>query len=198
VDQALARIWKLKQRAFEELSRPEKRIAQSPAPAAEALAKQISREAISIVETTARSPLPFKHERPIAAILLKPFETAIEPPEQPLGMLLRQSFRDAHYIQLGPKADQASYRRALEMASALQQLLIAIIVRPAAWHAFGLKSEQRAFVNEILMKRRDAVLACLGVPSALDEFEQAAIRICTYSDVPASQEALVDFLIRSS
>jgi hypothetical protein len=42
------------------------------------------------------------------------------------------------------------------------------------------------------------VLACLGVPSALDEFPDAAMRICTYSDVPVSQQALAEYLCSHS
>jgi hypothetical protein len=33
------------------------------------------------------------------------------------------------------------------------------------------------------------------VPTALEEYPEAAVRICTYSDVPVSQQAFVDFLL---
>ncbi len=69
-----------------------------------------------------------------------------------------------------------------------------MIVRPAAWYAFGLKPEQAAFVRGVIRERGDVVLVCLGVPSALEEFPEAVVRICTYSDVPVSQRALVEFL----
>jgi hypothetical protein len=75
-------------------------------------------------------------------------------------------------------------------------LLVAIIVRPAAWYAFGLLPEQKAFVQWITGERA-VVLASLGVPYALRDFPDAALRICTYSDVPASQQALVDFLVHT-
>jgi hypothetical protein len=39
------------------------------------------------------------------------------------------------------------------------------------------------------------VLASLGVPYVLDEYPEAAVRICTYSDVPASQRALAEYLV---
>jgi hypothetical protein len=69
-----------------------------------------------------------------------------------------------------------------------------MIVRPAAWHAFGLLPPQREFVRR-LTAERPVVLASLGVPYALDDYPDAAVRICTYSDVAVSQRALVDVLL---
>ncbi len=80
-----------------------------------------------------------------------------------------------------------------ELARAAEQLLVAMIVRPAAWHAFGLRPEQCELVRR-LTAERDVVLASLGVPYALDDYPDAAVRICTYSDVPVSQQALAEFL----
>jgi hypothetical protein len=48
---------------------------------------------------------------------------------------------------------------------------------------------------EWLTTEREAVLASLGVPYALQDYPHAAVRICTYSDVPVSQRALADFLV---
>ena len=80
----------------------------------------------------------------------------------------------------------------------VEQLVIAIIVRPAAWHAFGLKPEQKRFVEQVTQSRDDVVLASMGVPYVLEDFPSAAVRICTYSDVPVSQQALAEFLLRGS
>jgi hypothetical protein len=41
-------------------------------------------------------------------------------------------------------------------------------------------------------------LASLGVPYALHDYPEAALRVCTYSDVPVSQEALAEFLLSGS
>ena len=94
--------------------------------------------------TAARPALPLDPDKPLVAILLKPFETPIDPPEQPLAAALRERFRDVKYVQLGPKADAAAFQSAGELARGAKQLLVAMIVRPAAWHAFGLRPEQRS------------------------------------------------------
>ena len=99
------------------------------------------------------------------------------------------------YVQLGPNADAAAYEAARELAASAKQLLVAMIVRPAAWHAFGLRPEQSEFVRQLTRERDDVVLASLGVPYALEDYPEAAVRICTYSDVPVSQQALAEFLL---
>ena len=82
------------------------------------------------------------------------------------------------------------------LARDAQQLVVAMIVRPAAWHAFGLRPEQKDFVHRLVRERGNVVLASLGVPYALQDFPEAAVRICTYSDVPVSQQALAEFLLK--
>ncbi len=150
-------------------------------------------DAVSVVDFS-RAILPLDPAAATAVILLKPFETAIEPPEQPLGAMVCQSFRDATYMQLGPRADEAAYQSAWEATARAEQLIVAMIVRPAAWHAYGLRPEQVDFVRRLTGARKDVVLASLGAPYPLGDYPSAAVRICTYSDVPASQRALVKFV----
>jgi beta-N-acetylhexosaminidase len=158
------------------------------------LAKRMSVGAIELFRDSPPT-LPLNAEKSLAAILIKPFETAIEPPEQPLAEDLRKRFRNVRYAQLGPKSAAPAYEAAAELAHGAEQLLLAIIVRPAAWHSFGLRPQQKEFVHRLLRQRSGTVLASLGVPSALHEFPEAGTCICTYSDVPVSQQALVEFLL---
>jgi beta-N-acetylhexosaminidase len=195
VEEAFGRLWRLKQRVFATKINGSARVAARPNAATVVLAKRVAAGAIKIIGEGHRPALPFNPDVPVVAILLKPFETPIEPPEQPLGTELRVRFRDARYVQLGPNADVAAYESARELALGIKQLVVAMIVRPAAWYAFGLKPQQAAFLRELLRNRKDVVLVCLGVPSALDDYPEAAMRICTYSDVPVSQQALVEYLL---
>jgi beta-glucosidase-like glycosyl hydrolase len=155
----------------------------------------VARDAIEILGSRGRNPLPLATDKRLSCILLKPFETAIDPAEQPLAAALGKRFRHTRYVQLGPSADADAYQAASETARTAEQLLIAMIIRPAAWHAFGPRPEQKEFVERITRERNDVVLASLGVPYVLQDYPEAAVRICTYSDVPVSQEALVDFLL---
>jgi beta-glucosidase-like glycosyl hydrolase len=193
VDEAFQRIWQLKQRISAVAAaspdaagdRPRRPIAQ--------LAEQVARAAIATIGSSSHSDLPLNRNTSLGVILLKPFDRPSDPPEQPLAARLREHFRDVRYAQLGPQSATADYEAARRLAADAQQLLIAVIVRPAAWNTFGLRPEQRQLVEQ-LVRQRPAILASLGVPYVLDDYPDAAMRICTYSDVPASQQALVEFL----
>ena len=68
-----------------------------------------------------------------------------------------------------------------------------MIVKPAAWHAFGLAARERRFVQQ-LVAMKPTVLAALGSPRGVEGYEGAAARLCLYSDVPAAHDALADAL----
>jgi beta-glucosidase-like glycosyl hydrolase len=195
VDEAFTRVWALKQRTLsrriDDLPPGDRKLDE-----AATLAQQIARGAIKLRGGSCPA-LPFNPAQPLVAIFMKPFETPIDPPEQPLAAALRNQFRDVTYRQLGPNADAAAIDAAYQLARSADQLLVAMIVRPAAWHSFGLRPEQSAFVRQITSER-DVVLASLGVPYALDDYPSAAVRICTYSDAPVSQQALAEFVTQQN
>jgi beta-glucosidase-like glycosyl hydrolase len=195
VDEAFDRVWALKKRTLADAGGKKPASEQTSRDAAERLASQVAQRAIEIIGAESSPALPFDRNEPLVAVMLKPFETPIEPPEQPLAAALREHFSQIEYFQLGPRADAHAFETAYQRARGAKQLLLAMIVRPAAWHAFGLKPAQSEFVGK-LTGERDAVLASLGVPYALEDYPNAAVRICTYSDVPVSQQALADFLLK--
>ena len=191
VDEAFERVWRLKKQSFSE---PLKTLTDRDDSSAKALAEWVARGAIALLEGGPGGMLLLDPRKPLAATLLKPFELPSDPPEQPLAEALRARFSDVKYIQIGPHADAAQMDAAAELARQRPQLLLAMIVKPAAWHAFGLLPAQRELV-ERLTRDRDAVLVSLGVPYALADFPAANAHICTYSDVPVSQRAVADFLV---
>jgi hypothetical protein len=188
VDEACGRIVQLKQRI---LAAP-KVSASDETTSLKALAERVARSAIETVGPTSNA-LPLNRDESLGVLLLKTFDRPNDPPEQPLAAALQNRFRDVRYLQLGPRSDATDYDTARRIATEAAQLLIAVIVRPAAWNAFGLRPEQRELVDE-LTRQRPAVLASLGVPYVLSDYPQSTVRICTYSDVPASQQALAEFL----
>jgi beta-N-acetylhexosaminidase len=199
VDQALQRVLALKRKTFGRPPVPLPLPKNIPATASvselfEQAAQQAARNAVEVVDFK-RAILPLDAEAATAVVLLKPFETAIEPPEQPLGAAARDCFRDVNYVQLGPRAGEAAYQSAWEAGLAAKQVVLAMIVRPAAWHAYGLRPEQVKFVRRLTAERSGVVLAALGAPYPLNDFPDAAVRICTYSDVSVSQQALAEFLV---
>jgi beta-glucosidase-like glycosyl hydrolase len=198
VHEAYDRVYRLKSKAFG--ADTVAILPQHPLPAgttkeqvAEDHPKTAARAAIDVSGNCA-DVLPLDRDRPLVAILLKPFATAIDPPQQPLAAALRCRFRDLQYFELGPQTNDREYATARAAALAAPQLVVAMIVRPAAWHAFGLLAPQAEFVRHLTSERK-ALVASLGVPQALDDYPAAAVKICTFSDVPVSQEALADVLL---
>ncbi|HEX3602156.1 MAG TPA: glycoside hydrolase family 3 N-terminal domain-containing protein [Lacipirellulaceae bacterium] len=196
VDEAFGRVWDLKRRAFATKAAGDDGRTVRAAKADE-LAPRIAHDAIEVKKASPIA-LPFKRDVRTGAILIKPFETAIDPPEQPLAAALREHFSDVAYIQIGPKSDKSQFAAAMKLAQECDQLVVAMIVRPAAWHAFGLNPEQKEFVQSILRGRDNVILVSLGVPYALDDYPRAAALICSYSDVPVSQQAIAAFLLEPS
>jgi beta-glucosidase-like glycosyl hydrolase len=157
-------------------------------------AEVIARRAVQLIGDKNNVPLPLNCDVPLGAVLLKPFETHLDPPEQPLAAALRERFSCVKYAQLGPTADADTSRAAADLVRDCPQLLVAVVVRPAAWHRFGLLPAQTDFAHRLLREHSGAVLASLGVPQVLEDFPEASLRVCTFSDVPVSQRALAKFL----
>ncbi len=151
----------------------------------------VAKQAIKIIKSG--DALPLSSSGPLSALLLKPHSHPTDPPEQPLAAALRDRFDSVNYFESGPEPSSNLLEELLASCPEGSPLLLAMIVKPAAWHAFGLNDAQRKLVGS-LVKERNVILACLGVEEALQDFPDAVCRIVTYSDVPASQIALVDLI----
>lgn len=194
VDESFERVMRLKDEVFQDDG------GEAPAfdPAdnrdrTAALAINTARRAAVLVSGGA-GLLPFRSDRTLAAVLIDPFQRPRNMPPPPLGDLLRKRFSQVEYFEFGaePAAEQlAAARRA---CLAADQALAAFVVKPAAWYKFGLPPQFRQWLQE-LAAARPLVAACLGAPQGLEPLAGAAAQICTFSDVPASQQALVELLL---
>jgi hypothetical protein len=72
-------------------------------------------------------------------------------------------------------------------------LVAAVLVRPAAWHAYGLSRAQELVIQGAV-ERAPSILAVLGSEDLLGQLPDADVSICLHSDMPPSQEALATFL----
>lgn len=190
VDEAFERVWRLKQMMFEN----------EPAPPPDGLEEQtdslirrVAQQSIRDFADNAASA-SFDPTQKVCTILVRPYESHLDPPEQPLGAAARLLAKDAEYFELGPRSAPEDFQRVLHAAQQIEQVLLAIIVKPAAWHAFGLLPAQQKFVEQ-LIGQQPCVLASLGTPEALHQFENVSRKLCTFSDVPASQRALAELLL---
>lgn len=193
LDEAFDRVWRLKQVALSGLPAA----GRSPKQLTEAqdLSKRVAALGTRIVSASSPSPLPLDSAAPLTALVLKPHHRPTDPDEQPLAAALRERFAEVRYHETGPEIEASLVDKLLGETDPATPIVVAMIVKPAAWHAFGLTEPQDQLVRALL-EDRQVVLACLGVENALDDYPEAAVRIVTHSDVPASQQALVEELSR--
>ena len=194
VDEALGRVLKLKAAAFNAqqssgFDETENRRQ------TEAMALDIARRATVVPKQTG-DLLPFTPERSLCAVLVNPFPLPSNAEAPPLGKMLAEKFPRLDYFELGAEPSDADLARIAELAANADQLLAAFVVKPAAWHRFGLPPRLRDWLQG-LVARRPTVIACLGAPQGLDPLAEAPVQICTFSDVPVSQAALVERLLKS-
>jgi beta-N-acetylhexosaminidase len=193
VDEAFRRVRSLKEAMFGKNSAaPDVDSLSVVLEESERLAQGVARQSIRIVSSK-QSLVPLSNLQRLFVAVLRPHQSHLDPDELPLGDFLRQNFSQCEYHELGPQATEDVYRLATEQALAAEQVVIAMVVKPAAWHRFGLLAEQDHFVRS-LTSQRDCILASLGSPVALEDYRDASQCVCVYSDVFASQAAFADFL----
>jgi beta-N-acetylhexosaminidase len=191
VDEALARVLHLKATVF--TGSPELNAAQlsEVIQQSEVLARRVALHSIQVVDNGPKHVL--KTDQEVLVVMLRPHQTHLDPAELPFGQFMRLRFSQCKYLELKPSSTPDDYTAALNEALNSEQVVVAMIVKPAAWHRFGLLPEQDHFVRE-LISQRDFTLASLGSPVPLEDYSDAACRVCAFSDVFVSQEALADFL----
>jgi len=203
VDAALERVWSLKVRfaarfgkgAFVDpsLAVPFREIGSE---ANRELADSIARKAVQVAigeEDALRLPVPKLGQKGPVCFLVRPHTTYNDPTQAPLETAFLKAFPDGEYIEINPESEDDDLQGLVEDAGRHSAVIVAAIVKPAAWHKFGLLPFQKQFIRDLL-DRHPVWLAALGSPLLLADFQDAAAGICVYSDVEPSMKALVRFL----
>ena len=203
VDAALERIWSLKVRfaarfgkgAFVDpaLAVPYQEIG---CEAHRKLADDIARKAIKVAigdPDTLRMPATKMGQKGPICFLVRPHTTYNDPTQAPLETAFLRAFPDGHYIEINPESEDDDLHTLIDEAGRHSSIVVAAIVKPAAWHKFGLLPFQKQFIRD-LSDRYPVWLAALGSPLLLTDFQDVKAGICVYSDVEPSMNALVDFL----
>jgi beta-glucosidase-like glycosyl hydrolase len=158
-----------------------------------ALAEDVARRATVVLKDAGR--LPLDPSRSLCAVLINQFPRAANSPAPLLGELLAAKVPRLTYFELGAAPSPAELDAAAAAAEKADEFLAAFIVKPAAWHQFGLPPWAGPWLTR-LAGRRPTIAACLGARQGLAALPAAAAALCTFSDVPASQAALVEKLLR--
>lgn len=195
LDEALARVEALRQRlislnhddVFRRAPDPRVRLPQHVA-----LARRVASRALR-----GDGPLPELGDGTgVLVVLVKPAPRPHEPETLPFGETIGARLPNARYVELEPTHEEEDepFDQLMQWAREAEQLVIATVIRPAAWHAFGLAARERRFVQSLLAMDKPKTLAVLGGPRGLSGYEGYDCAVVTGSDVPASQIALANVL----
>lgn len=201
IDEALDRIWQMKTHFIEKFgddfyTNPAKYFPDVQIGDAD-VQLRADEMAISAIQETKSNPAicPIPTNESVLAILIKPFNTPIDLPEQPFAQALRERFDGVTYHEFSPDTSDTAIEVVLEEAKAYKNVVVAPIVKPAAWHRFGLSDRMQVFVNA-LIAQQSVILASVGSPELFNMCNEAAVHLCTYSDMPPSQRALAQKLAK--
>ncbi len=127
------------------------------------------------------------------AIFVTPYKTRLDALDAPIKEKLLQSFEGLDYRAVDVSATDRQLNQIVAAAKTASEVLLLVVSKPAAWHAYGLPDRLSSFATRITESAK-TTLVSLGDPHILKRYPRAESRICTYSDVPASQYALVEYL----
>ncbi|MDA0874213.1 MAG: hypothetical protein O3C45_04035 [Bacteroidetes bacterium] len=203
VDAAFERVWGLKVRfaarfgkgAFVDpaLAVSLKEIGQD---AHRALADRVADAAIQVAigdPDTLRLPAPKLGQKGPICFLVRPHTTYNDPTQAPLETAFLRAFPDGAYVEINPESADDDLTPLADIAARHSAVIVAAVVKPAAWHRFGLLPFQKGFIRD-LANRYPIWLAALGSPLPRADFQDVPAGICVYSDVEPSMKALVRFL----
>ena len=158
-----------------------------------ALAARVARGAVEV----ARGPLPDLGDGTgTLVVLMKRAPLPNEPETMPMGEAVARLLLGAVYRELEPTHEDEDdpFDEIRLLARDAERLVIATIVRPAAWHAFGLEARERRFAQR-LMETKPTTLVVLGGDRGLRGFDACDSALVTHSDVGPSQVAAVERLV---
>lgn len=203
LDSAVARVWALKQHFVDRFGAgfftdPQAALGSEGValPEDTALAAQIAQQAITTHEdSSVLLPLGLDAERArdLLVLTIRTQRSRLDPVVQPIGQVVQQAWLAATYIEIDETTDAETFAHILDLAKTKRHVVACVVVKPAAWHHYGLQTAQAAFLGR-LVRQQEVILAAMGSPFVLDDFPRAAARLCTYSDVAASQHALAGVL----
>lgn len=203
IDAAFERVWRLKERLAHrfgpDLFTAPSRYVERTQVGAEAhhdLTRSVAERAVTVLEGNP-GLLPLDphalDEGELAVVYVTPRSRAADA-AMPLRSAIREAAPGAAYYEVDADVDANAMASITDDVARATWIVLALAVTPAAWQDFGLQPGQETFVGR-LARRETTIAAAVGSPHVLESVPQAAVRLCTYSDVPASQRAFVRRLL---
>lgn len=199
IDAAFERMWRLKERLVHRFgpdlfTAPAHYVGRTQvgAEAHRRLARSVAERAVTLLEGDS-GLLPLEprafNEGELAVIYVTP-RSRVADAEMPLRRAVRKVAPRAAYREVDADVGANGLASIADDVARVQYIVLVLAVTPAAWQDFRLQPAQEAFIDRIA-RQGTVIAAAMGSPHVLESIPQAAVRLCTYSDVPVSQRALV-------
>ena len=194
VEAAVQRVAALKNRLASSTAAPRPAVSDESLTNNQGFAQRVAQQAIEIRASASAELKPLLSANDaVTLVLIKPFSLPTDLPEQPLATSLRKAIPDLHYFEFDQTLSASQGAACIAQAKQSEKVVLAIIAKPAAWHAYGMPDSQQELAQQ-LAQHPEIIIASLGVPTVLEQFPDHIKKFCTYSDVPASQAALAELL----
>ncbi|MFT4603375.1 MAG: beta-N-acetylhexosaminidase [Rhodothermales bacterium] len=178
VQEAFERVWSMKTKAaaLRDASRPD----------GPELSQAVASKAI---EVTGNLRAVLSGSQQIPLIVIRPHTDYPDPTRADTASILAEASDRFVLCEVGPDTTKTEIMTILERVAAAGTAVLALVVKPAAWHAFGLLPWQHAF-SESVLRTVPTVLCVLGSPDADRTLSAPAVRIASFSDVESSVRAV--------
>lgn len=117
-------------------------------------------------------------------------ENHADPTSSTLGEAGSSLWRGAVWKTISPETSATERAEIISLADRMPCVVVAPVVKPAAWHQYGLSDDLKVIASNLL-GRSNCVLVCMGPATIADELPPAALTLCAWSDVLPSFRAVV-------
>jgi len=117
-------------------------------------------------------------------------ENHADPTGSSLGEAGSSLWRSAVWKTISPETSATERAEIISLADRMPCVIVAPVVKPAAWHQYGLTDDLKIIASNLL-GRSNCVLVCMGPETIADELPPASLTLCAWSDVLPSFRAVV-------
>lgn len=202
LDRAFRKSWALKERVVRRFGSD---VFEKPPPAPtgsemqlHALkALEVARKGLVVSDTSdtgtaPAAPVPRKPH----FVMVRPFRTHLDPSPEPLQALVEERFGAGCFDLISAESEESERNRILTRSNDADSVYVALVAKPAAWQRFGLPEDLKRFVHDLVGDRgHEVTVAAFGAQEIFDVVPPVRQRVCTFSDVEASQRAAFERIV---
>jgi beta-N-acetylhexosaminidase len=133
---------------------------------------------------------------PVPLVVVRPHTDYPDPTRADSVSLLSSASERFEVYSVGPDTSEEEFKDLTTRIKTIGRCVLALVVKPAAWHKFGLLPRQTEFAR-IVIENVGTAVCCLGSPDSARELPKPRATILAFSDVEASVQAVADVLASS-